>query len=608
MSRDETEGGGAAEWAVTLPPHVGVPAPTSFLATISAPPLAGVDPALSIASRAHDSKSAAAASSASKPVTFHARIRSSGYGFVAPRKPSWATPAAAKPPAPAAAGAPDAPAGRWYDAVAADETWHLRRSWLPGGPARASSATSIKRAGGEADGGKTWREAFPSAAAAVAVHCHPSSGALIVGTADGTLAALPGRTSAGATCTPLHDITAAANPSRARWIATGKPQLGGMAVSSALYAGVGMSLPRAGAGGKLSSAAVDVPAALVLSWSDGPLAAIHAVGAAAAPSAPWLVLDTATDGTTAACGGNMTQSWRAAAFIQDATAAPSKGVAGTAAGALGGSVTRLPDAVATAKTVSCGTFFHGDRFVVLGAGNGLHAHRFTLDREWGSASPSAAGGGVGDVEALKRRRHNGSSFARAAWWAACSDGSAVTAVAAQNSARSSLVWCTGSDKSLSVYDCGRGAEAGLVSTWLHASAHARGAHAVTVPQPSPLFDAAGTAAADSMWYVAATVSRDGTVAVWDMRVGDGPVRKWAGGPQSVRVHPCGCAFSPDSRFLAVASEDRSVYVMDVWGGATGRARGAPDVVLSVTWHPTTAALFAGCLDGSVVMVIPDLGP
>jgi hypothetical protein len=570
-----------------LPLHMRAPAPDSVLVACPPPPLAAAEASIAAASLSHDAMSGrrhspATATTATrgggKPVTFRSRIKSSGYGATAPRKPSWASAAAKRAPSTDSAAAGGA--GRPYGGLPADTPWELARSWLIGRPTVGASAVGPAAL----RSGRSWKEVFPGAAAAVSVHCHQLSGALLVATADGALAAQP-----------LPSGGFPGDGAATRWLASGRASTASAALSCAQYA---CGVSAAGVAHARGAPSADIPVPLVLSWGDGPLATVHGVGATSGvPPGPWLVLDSATDPTTGACGGDMSQRWRAAAC---SPAGPS-GVASAS-----GATSLLPPAVAAAKAVTCAAFSFGDRFIALGAGNGLHLHRFALDREWGSLSSAASGGGAGgDVEALKRRRHNGSSFRRAAWWAACAETSWVTAVATQNAARSSLVWSAGSDKSVCVYDCGRGAEVGLVTSWT--DTHARGAHALALPQPTHTSvpdgsdDPHGAAAA---WYLGASVARDGVVAMWDMRVGGRPVARWSDGPHTVRVHACGLAFSPDMRWLAVGSEDRSLVLFDLRTGTPTRVRGAPDTVLSVAWRPHSAALYAGCLDGSVVLATP----
>jgi hypothetical protein len=96
---DLIEGGN--DDATTLTVVSRAPDALSFLLTASAPQLFPAAPVMSFETQRKVSlKSGQRSSSGTAPVTFHSKIRSSGYGAVPPRKPAWAVarPAAASTP------------------------------------------------------------------------------------------------------------------------------------------------------------------------------------------------------------------------------------------------------------------------------------------------------------------------------------------------------------------------------------------------------------------------------------------------------------------------------------------------------------------------------
>lgn len=146
-------------------------------------------------------------------------------------------------------------------------------------------------------------------------------------------------------------------------------------------------------------------------------------------------------------------------------------------------------------------------------------------------------------------------------------------------------------RQLSVLD----AESGQVALTVDC-AHERPVHCVSIPQPSvhvPL--------SSDCYSFFATAAMDNAVCLWDIRsAGSGPTARYTNHVN--RRERVSAAVSPCLRYVAVASEDKTVRLVDVRGGFRELARlsGAHrDVVSGVAFNPLFAQLASCSFDGSV---------
>jgi hypothetical protein len=257
----------------------------------------------------------------------------------------------------------------------------------------------------------------------------------------------------------------------------------------------------------------------------------------------------------------------------------------------GGDMLSGPDAPAATPfpaPVTSGCFFYHDKFILLAAGDAVHAFTFALDS-------AGAAGAEEDVARLKRRYASGSRYSRAVHWRGAGEGSTVQLLAAHNAFRSHLVFAACSDRSVRVFDAGAGG-GGVREALRIADAHGRAIHTLALPPAASHALAPVTAAASLDAVLSA--STDGAVKLWDLRSGE-CARVLSGGHLN-HQHATGVAVSADACFVAVGSEDRTAVIYDVRaGGVLAKLRGATDTVTSVAFHPGLPHLAAGSLDGGV---------
>lgn len=255
-------------------------------------------------------------------------------------------------------------------------------------------------------------------------------------------------------------------------------------------------------------------------------------------------------------------------------------------------------------------FFYLDRFALVGCGSRITAARFSLGRDVtaseaeGGAAPRGGGAAGSDTARLRRRFAGDARAWSATSWDVGGSGdkaTAVSVVAAHNSFRSPLIFAACGDRSVRVYDVGQGGAP--VEVLRVPDVHSRTIHTLTLPDSSSYAD--GTAGGLDCFLTASTDAlpgggpgaSNGLVRLWDIRSST-CARQLTGHVNN--KHVLGAALSPDLLMVAVGSEDRAVVVYDLrTGGVLAKLRGAKDVVTSVAWSPRTEHLLAGSLDGGV---------
>jgi WD40 repeat protein len=147
------------------------------------------------------------------------------------------------------------------------------------------------------------------------------------------------------------------------------------------------------------------------------------------------------------------------------------------------------------------------------------------------------------------------------------------------------VWA-GSNKQIGIYDAAVDSNIRVMD-----EGHARSIHSLEVVRGSRFADVHTGAL-----HIFATAGLDKSVKLWDMRQAN-PVRVFLGHVNSaVKVGLC---WSPCARFVAVGSEDRSVYVYDAGSGAVLSKLTASDTVTSVRFHPLLPVMAVSAANGSV---------
>ena len=158
----------------------------------------------------------------------------------------------------------------------------------------------------------------------------------------------------------------------------------------------------------------------------------------------------------------------------------------------------------------CGaTFFYMDKFILLAVKASVMLYTYASDKEeHAPAAPRAAplrSGSLTTLDAL-RRNHSRGRYLRAALWG-LEPAQQVTALAAVNSVKSPLAFCATSDRRLHVLD----AAVGCVARSMDCG-HDRAVHAIALPSPSVY----ASLPMDG-YDVFATAATDNAVALWDLR-------------------------------------------------------------------------------------------
>ncbi|CAG9466750.1 unnamed protein product [Pedinophyceae sp. YPF-701] len=221
--------------------------------------------------------------------------------------------------------------------------------------------------------------------------------------------------------------------------------------------------------------------------------------------------------------------------------------------------------------VRAARFLHMDRIIALACGNKLHLYRYEIGAE-------KAANDLDRLRASNRYRQLAALPTAA---------QAITALTAANRVLSHLVLAATSNRAVEVIDLAAGRTARTLP-----DAHARPVHTLALNDVSPY--AQHAAEAHELFITAAA---DGLVKLWDLR-SQRCARVFSG--HANRQQPVGASLSPCMRWLAAGSEDRAAVMWDLGSGMiVHRARGHPDVVSDVAWHPLHPQLATACSDGHV---------
>ena len=251
--------------------------------------------------------------------------------------------------------------------------------------------------------------------------------------------------------------------------------------------------------------------------------------------------------------------------------------------------------------VTSANFYYEDKFIITSSGDKLYASTWAIDT---AANSSDKGGSKGpssseDILRLKRKFSNKSSARLASSVRVAEGGTSIISVAAHNSFRSALVFTACSDRTIRVFDMG--APGGNPQeVLLVPDAHSKQIKSLSLPSSSCYADVSGaslncflTSSNDSV-----AGGGSGLLRLWDIRA-NRCARQLFGGHVN-RVHTLTAALSPDLVYAATGSEDRSCVIYDLRTSShVAKLSGATDSVTSVAWHPLTASLVTGSLDGGV---------
>jgi WD40 repeat protein len=568
-----------------------------------------------------------------QPVTFKSKIKSSGYGAVAPRKPAWAKKSAAA--AAAGGAAAGSASGAAVHPVLASHLYPASSSSAPdatlplelddsvlvtAGSARSGSAgRMLTSAGAGASSGSSSSLAStapcpPRSASAIpcgsvsVVRFSDDGYAVAVGGHDGSLFTL------GMGCVADRRAGWGAGGGSDDWAAApaagadeGDSVAGGLAAYRGRLrvraAGAAtrhiLAAPAGSSSSSSSSSSTGAPPRLLCaSWSHcayaGLSTRLHQADPTATGKGPQqaALSEAAKSRLVLACGEDRSANvWAGASGraepiltlrAEEGSGAGAGAGAGTASrGGGGGLLSSTPATASPAITSGC--FYYLDKFILLAAGPSILAHTWCLDGDGGGAD-GGQGGAEEDIVRLRRKAGlGGRQPARArlaASWKATEGGSTVVQLAAHNSFRSPLVFAACSDRSVRVFDCG--APGGQPSEVLRVpDAHSRAIHTLALPTASDFADPDAVPSSSLRCFLTASTDTvggltsgagGGLVRLWDLRTHKCAVQL-AGGHVN-RVHACGAAISPDVTYVAVGSEDRSAVIYDLRkGGGVGGGGG-----------------------------------
>ena len=224
--------------------------------------------------------------------------------------------------------------------------------------------------------------------------------------------------------------------------------------------------------------------------------------------------------------------------------------------------------VPTTKEVRCGKFYYLDQFIAIAAAGTISLYRYALDD------------GADDLDRLR----NNSVVRKVCDIATAAQ--CVPSFDCFNHFTSNLIVWVGSNKQLGVYDVGAAKNIRTVD-----DAHSRQIHSIEMQTSS---QHATTGLADLHLFI--TAGLDKSAKLWDLRQA-APVRTFAAHSNtSVKT---GVALSPCSRFVAIGSEDRSLYCYDKGSGQVMARLPLPEVPAVVRFHPTMPILVAGTNAGGL---------
>ncbi|XP_064622428.1 WD repeat-containing protein 27-like [Lineus longissimus] len=215
-------------------------------------------------------------------------------------------------------------------------------------------------------------------------------------------------------------------------------------------------------------------------------------------------------------------------------------------------------------------FYFMDKFIMLTSGNAFYLYKYHLD-------PSKS-----DI-----KRYLTNNRYRLVKTFQMEEAQGITAFTAVNSFNSYISFSAGTNKSVEVFDLNVGKSVRVV-----ADAHTRPVHTICLNEGSSF-----VSHPPSAYDLYVTAAAGDCIKMWDLRT-NRCVQRYEG--HQDRVHPCGVAISPCSRFIATGAEDRSAYIYDVRAGTyLHKLTGHTDVVTDVAFHPVYAQLVTTTLDGKI---------
>ena len=168
----------------------------------------------------------------------------------------------------------------------------------------------------------------------------------------------------------------------------------------------------------------------------------------------------------------------------------------------------------------------------------------------------------------------------------------ITAIDCVNTVSNNLIFVGTSDKKLSIIDAYSGDVARTVS-----DAHDRPIHHICLPSPS-IYCPLPSLDSYNMFITAAT---DNVINIWDVRT-PAVIGRYNG--HINRREQVKCAISPCHRFISVGSEDKSLRILDVrqsYREISKVTNAHKDVVIDTKWNPVFPYLMSAGLDGKVAM-------
>jgi WD40 repeat protein len=240
------------------------------------------------------------------------------------------------------------------------------------------------------------------------------------------------------------------------------------------------------------------------------------------------------------------------------------------------------------------SFYYNDKFVGMASQNSVFLYRYRTDDNNGSSTNAGNNHGnnkarvssSNEVKRLQKLTVPVGSYKCVAKWHI--DGSkSLTAFACVNSVLSPLLFTATSNKALCLIDVVHG----NISRQIE-NVHEKGVHTIALPQPTMY---AQVNQAESNLFL--TSGYDNVIQLWDLRAPTVSMRY----TQHVnRREPVGCALSPCLRYFATGSEDKQAKLVDIRTGITLQTyTGHRDVVSDVAFHGIYPQLATCSYDGNI---------
>ncbi|KAJ8045395.1 WD repeat-containing protein 27 [Holothuria leucospilota] len=222
------------------------------------------------------------------------------------------------------------------------------------------------------------------------------------------------------------------------------------------------------------------------------------------------------------------------------------------------------------KEIKHAQFYYVDKFIILTSGNSFYLYKYNLD-----------------TSRDEIKRYETRSRYKLVKEFSMEEANQVMCLSAANGFYSYIVICTGSDKSIELFDLNVGQRLTKIE-----AAHSRCVHSISQNQGSNF-----SSISASTYNMFATAAVTDGIKVWDVRT-NRCIRKLEG--HLNRAHACSTTFSPCGQYLVTGSEDKSAYVFDLREGAViEKLMGHTDVVSCVAYHPLYAEILTGTLDGKL---------